>query len=182
MSQRLMPSAALGDAFELPQVVADTAPRQSHLTRGPQVLNTYALELHHLGLLLPVDTPSALIDDALPSCRLPNIPHWLRCMANWNGNVVPIFHLDTLLGFDKPAADLKKTPDKTLIIGQGDEAVGVLVQSVPFRISLKSEDKLNRTPPLPQALQPYARSCYRTDRIWVEWDFRGFFQALKSQF
>ena len=176
MSQLLSPSAALGSAFELPRVDAASQRRQ----RQPQAqtLNTYALELHHLGLLLPVDTPSALIEHELPSCQLPNTPSWLERMANWNGVTVPIFILDVLLDFEPPEAAALKT----LIIGQDENAVGLRVTSVPFRITLHSEDKLTRNPPLPQALQPFARACYRSERIWVDWDYQGFFDAIAKRF
>ena len=176
MSQLLSPSTALGSAFELPGVVVESS--RSQLTRTPETLNTYALKLPQLGLLLPVDTPSTLIEDELPSCPLPNTPHWLECMVSWNGLAVPVFHLDTLLDFDEPEADVLKM----LIIGQGDNAVGLRVTTMPFRITLHSEEKLPRNPPLPQALQPFARGCYRTDQIWVDWDYQGFFDAIAKRF
>jgi chemotaxis signal transduction protein len=99
-------------------------------------------------------------------------------MVSWNGIVVPVFHLATLLDFE--SSDERTL--KVLIIGQGEDAVGLRVAATPFRIILRSEQKLARPPPLPQALQPFARACYRTDRIWVDWDYRGFFDALAKRF
>lgn len=174
MSQLLSPSAALGGAFELPEVATESDQHQIQSAQISTTLNAYALGLQHFGLLLPVDTPSALIESDLPSCRLPNTPHWLECMMNWNGIIVPIFLIESLLEFDEPDTQTLKI----IIIGQGEEAVGLRVVQDPFRITLRDEEKLTRNPPLPQALQPFTRGCYRTDRIWVDWDYRGFFDAV----
>lgn len=182
MSQQLLPSAALGGAFELPPVTSGSGQqrvRQARTpVRAPETLNAYALELQDIGLLLPIDTPSALIEDELPSCKLPNTPSWLDCMVSRNGVAVPVFHLETLLEYD----DAETTAIKLLIIGQGDDAVGLRVATMPFRITLRNEEKLTRNPPLPPALQPFTRGCYRTNRIWVDWDYRGFFNAVAKRF
>lgn len=178
MSQLLSPSAALGSAFDLPLVEAESNRSESRLVGRSETLNTYALELQHFGLLLPINTPSTLIEDELPSCLLPNTPYWLECMVSWNGVAVPVFRLETLLDFDEP----ELAALKVLIIGQGEDAVGIRVSAVPFRITLRSEEKLTRTPPLPQMLQPFARGCYRTDRIWIDWDYQGFFAAVANRF
>ncbi len=176
MTQLVTPCEALGGAFELPRVEDTATAQRAGRARTSESLTAYALEIHNMGLLLPVDTPSTLIEDALPFCRLPNTPQWLRGMANWHGSIVPMFDLATLLGFSDVGVAVK-----TLIIGQGEAAVGVLVQSQPFRITLQSEDKLTRNPPLPTALQPFARACYRTDRVWVDWDYQGFFSVAGAR-
>ena len=178
MSQLLTPSAALGGAFELPPVATEATQHQSRLAQTPQTLNAYALELCHLGLLLPIDTPSTLVENTLPACRLPHTPHWLARIINWNGITVPVFHLETLLDFEI----VSTSGLKTLIIGHGEDAVGLQVTAMPFRITLRNDQKLTRNPPLPQALQAFTRGCYRTEKVWVDWDYRGFFDAVARRF
>lgn len=168
----VLPSEALGGSFVLP--AADAGAGQIGATPASSTLLTYGLVFGNLGLLLSPTTVSAVVEGNVPRCRLPNTPFWLHGMINVNGNIVPLFNLAALLGFpDSGAASAK-----ILMIGQGEDAVAVTLDSLPLRVRLKSADQLTGRPPLPALLQPFARAYYKSERLWVDWDVDGFFTAV----
>lgn len=168
----VLPSEALSGSFVLP--TADDSAGQIGATPASSTLLTYGLVFGYLGLLLPPDTISAVVEGDVPRCRLPNTPLWLHGMINVNGNVVPLFNLAALLGFP----DSGSANAKVLVIGQGEDAVAVTLDSLPLRVRLKPTDQLTSRPPLPAPLQPFARACYKTERLWVDWDVDSFFTAV----
>lgn len=168
----VLPSEALGGSFILP--TADDNTSQIGATPVSNTLLTYGLVFGNLGLLLPPDTVSAVVESDVPQCRLPNTPPWLHGMINVNGNVVPLFNLAALLGFPNSGS----ANAKLLVIGQGEDAVAVTLDNLPLRVRLKPADQLTSRPPLPASLQPFARACYKTERLWVDWDVDSFFTAV----
>jgi chemotaxis signal transduction protein len=90
-------------------------------------------------------------------------------MVNVTGNFMPLFDLTALLELEG------ESQAKTLVIGQGEDAVAVLVPRAPVRVRINPEEKMSGRPPLPGMLQPFAKACYKNERLWVEWDVDGFF-------
>lgn len=177
MVELIAPSEALSGAFVLPAAIDAEAEIQTHAGPGAMPSIAYAVVVGNLGLLLPSGTVSTILEDALPMCRLPNTPHWLRGMASYNGTVLAIFDLAALLAF----ASAEHAADKTLIIGQGEDAIGVSVAAAPIRVRLDSAEPLSSRLPLPAVLQPYVRACYKQERVWVDWDVEGFFTAAGAR-
>lgn len=171
MPQLVAPSVALTGTFLVPPL--DSLHEPEPQAETARAFTAYAVVVGNLGLLLPTDTVSTLIEEGLPFCPLPNTPPWLRGMANYYGNVIPIFDLETLL--ELPAS--VRAESKILLIGEGETAVGITVVSPPVRLRLSSAQVLTGSPPLPPVLQPYVRACYRSEGIWVDWDMRAFFIA-----
>lgn len=169
MQQLVSPSEALSGFFVLPQ--QDQAPEQRETLRQAASFSAYGLVVGNLGLLLPMDTFTTLVEGKLPFCSLPNTPVWLRGMVNVTGNFMPLFDLTALLDFEA------ENQTKTLVIGQGENAVAVLVPRAPFRVRINPEEQMSGRPPLPDILQPFARACYKNERLWVDWDVDGFFTA-----
>ncbi len=171
MPQLVAPSAALTGAFLVPQMnsIHDQAPRPD----TARAFTAYAVVVGNLGLLLPTDTVSTLIEEGLPFCPLPHTPPWLRGMANYYGNVIPIFDLETLLEFPPSV----QTAPKIVSIGEGEAAVGITVTAPPLRMRLSTANAVAGSPPLPPVIQPYVRACYKSERVWVDWDVRAFFVA-----
>jgi len=172
MPQLVAPSVALTGAFIFPPTdsVDDHAPRRE----AARTFTAYAVLVGNLGLLLPTDTASTMIEDGLPFCPLPNTPVWLRGMANYYGNVIPIFDLETLLEFPSPG----RAESKVLFIGEGEVAVGITVAAPPVRVHLSTANAMSGRLPLPPIIQPYVRAYYKSARVWVDWDVRAFFMAV----
>lgn len=174
MAQLVLPSEALSGAFVLPQ--RDESVGQQHASLQQAALfSAYGLVVGNFGLLLPVNTFTTLVEGKLPFCRLPNTPAWLQGMVSVTGNFMPLFNLPALLGLEA------KDVTKTLVIGQGEDAVAVTIPRAPFRLRISSDEQMSGRPPLPGMLQPFARACYKNQRIWVEWDVDGFFSAAGAQ-
>jgi chemotaxis signal transduction protein len=167
MAQLVSPSEALSGAFVLPR--RDERATQHEPLQQAASFTAYGLIVGNLGLLLPMDTFTTLVESKLSLCRLPNTPAWLGGMVNVTGNFMPLFDLTALLELEG------ESQAKTLVIGQGEDAVAVLVPRAPVRVRINPEEKMSGRPPLPGMLQPFAKACYKNERLWVEWDVDGFF-------
>ena len=85
---------------------------------------------------------------------------------------MPVFDMDVLLGFTR-----ERPVTQYLIIGDGEQAVGITLSARPERVRLSSDQRMTHNPPLPELMQAHVGHCYRSQRVWVEWDFEALFQA-----
>jgi chemotaxis signal transduction protein len=174
MPQLVSPSEALSRYFVLPQR-DESVGKHHELLQQAASFSAYGLVVGDLGLLLPMDTFTTLIEGKLPFCRLPNTPVWLQGMVNVTGNFMPLFNLPALLEFEAGSET------KTLVIGQGENAVAVKTPHAPLRVHLSDDEVMCGRPPLPEMLQPFARNCYKKERFWVDWDVDGFFSTVGAR-
>ncbi len=173
MTQLISPSAALSNAFVLPKIGMEPSKSQPQA----DIVSGYGFTVDTLGLLLPSTVASRLVDIETRVCRLPTAPGWLLGMMNLSGSTVALFDLDAML--DLPGG---RAATHYLVIGEGADAAAVGIGERPQRIRLSADQRMTRGHPLPGALQPYVQACYRdTDRVWVEWDFRAFFDAAAAR-
>jgi len=168
-----LPSKVLQKRFILPQ-------SDSYQTETNKQLSgsySYAFRVGDLGLLLESQKVVSEVIDALPMCTIPNAPPWLYSMANLRGNITPIFNLADIFGYKNLTTIEHK---KILIIGEKDQAVGIHIDEVPFRVTLTDNDEVDVLADLPQKLSPHIRKCYeQSNTIWIDWDVFGFFNTLK---
>jgi hypothetical protein len=175
MPQLVAPSVALNQAFVLPQMESPAAPPPQAETA--RVFTAYAVVVGNLGLLLPTETASTMVDDGVPFCPLPHTPPWLRGMANYYGNVIPIFDLEALLAFPPSV----RGEPKVLFIGEGESTIGITVAAPPVRVRLSTAAAMTGSLPLPPIIRPYVRASYKQERVWMEWDVQGFFTAAGAR-
>lgn len=166
----LLPSKALNGRFELP----DNPPK-------PTVAETSGFRGHgfmigDIGLLLS-STEVSEIASGLPLCRLPNTPRWLLGMVNLRGNILPVFELQDLLGYESET----NADPKMLFVRLGDEWVGMTSNGLPIQVQLNDASRLRKHPTLPPMLQPYVRACYKDTQFWVDWDIAGFFNNVADR-
>lgn len=160
--QLMMPSQALNRSFDLP----DEPIKPTEEVQAEDVVRSlHAFTVGNLGFLLPPETVSELFYD-LAYCSLPNTPPTLVGMANVRGDIIPLFDLHEL--FDIPADS--NVHWRFLVFGDGEEAVGIRIGSLPTRVMLSGQNRLKSLPPLPEALRPHVRACYQLNGIWVDWD------------
>jgi chemotaxis signal transduction protein len=165
----LTPSAALERFQPQGNLVAETAPAERARTR-------YGFRLGDLGLLIERNTTCELLEQ-MPVYPVPGTPAWLRGLINLRGNLVPVFDPASLLGLDGDAAPVRRW---LLVLDRGEQAVGLFIDHWPQPVVVRQA--LPRLPPLPAALQPYIAAGYiQDDRIWLEFDHRGFFRTLGGQ-
>ena len=118
--------------------------------------------------------PSELVDDT-KIYPLPTTPLWFRGLINLRGNLVPVFDLKQLFRMDAHSKD----KPKLLVLNSGEQAVGILVDGLPFTLNLTH--RLDHVPPLPLILGKHTQTVYaRNQEVWVELDIDGFFSALDS--
>ncbi|HRD67621.1 MAG TPA: chemotaxis protein CheW [Candidatus Competibacter sp.] len=171
MTELVLPSEALSGSFVLSP--ADDDKNQAEQTKFAATIVAYGLIVGNLGLLLPTNTASMVVEGKVPFCELPNTPVWLQGMVNINGNILPVFNLGAMLGI----TETESSELKMVMIGHGEDALAVTVANLPVRVRLNSTHQLIGKPPLPAALQPFAKGCYKTERLWVDWDVQEFFSS-----
>ncbi len=167
-SRLVAPSEALQKEFVLAN--ATTVVPDTGALRG----TFHGFVIGEIGLLLPKKEISEVLE-SINSCRLPNTSPVLYGMANLRGKIVPLFDLHRLLGIE-PARQRM-----FLVVGDGGDAVGVLLDRLPRRVVIAATDKLPIVPPLPPALRPFARAAYDVQGVWLDWDLAGFFASLQEQ-
>lgn len=169
----MLPSEALHPIFILAPTDIETAPNPVATLNSPaNDISGYGIILGNLGLLLPTDTSSRLVDLNIRLCRLPIAPNWLLGIANLEGDLIPLFDLAKLLELP-----IEMPIERYVVIGAGEQAIGIGIIGHPQRVHLKATDKLHHNPPLPIILQPYIQSVYRTNYIWITYDHTAFFTA-----
>lgn len=132
----------------------------------------HAFKVDNLGVLLDARTVSELLTN-LSVCRLPNTNNVLHGMGNLRGNIIPVFDLRTLFGM--PECDYKYF----LVIGEGADAVAVLLDEVPLQIDINEQNKMNALPPMPAAIRAHVKSAFHSNGLWVECDLLSFFESLQ---
>lgn len=136
-------------------------------------ITTHAVIMGNIGLLLPQDRVSELIEN-ISICRLPNTPSWFEGITSVRGNMVPVFDLHALLAV--PGQDRNR---KLITVDSGEIAAAFWVDDMPRMVMVTSDDLMQRRPPLPQLIGDHARNFYlKDDQIWIDWDKKAFFTAL----
>lgn len=173
-SSLISPVEALNRHFDLPKQALSDSTDQSP---ARQVENFHGVVVGDFGLLLASDGVVSEIFETLPMCALPNTPPWIHAMANQRGNIIPIFDLALLLGLPR-----KETAHTYyLVIGQNENAFGMLLDYLPEKVMLRPEDTLDNRPPIPGKLAPFIkRSFERSGRIWLEWEPLAFISSIAA--
>ncbi len=69
--------------------------------------------------------------------KVPNVPHYIEGVTNLRGNVVPVVDLSKMFGLDYEVSESYR---KMMVIGQGERANGILVDSVLEVLNISKED------------------------------------------
>ncbi len=130
----------------------------------------YGFRIGELGLLIDPDTGSEVL--SVPQVTsLPDAPPGFVGLVNLRGNLVPLYDLRVLLGMDQFPAE---TDRKVLVLGQGEQAVGVVIDGYPSVLSALRP--LPDLPPLPDTLQAHVPGGYMQDgTVWLEFRHGPFF-------
>ncbi len=170
----LPPTEALSRRFDLPQ---QPLPSRADISQAKQTESFHGVQVGDLGLLLASDKLVSEIFETLPQCELPNTPPWVHAMANQRGNIIPIFNLAMLLGLPR-----KKTNHSYyLVIGQNENAFGMLLDQLPEKVTLRPDNRLDNRPPIPAKLAPFIRRCFeRDEKIWLEWEPLAFISSITA--
>jgi twitching motility protein PilI len=166
----MLPSEALNREFILPDTPEANEAMAFTDTRD---VTTHGVLVGNIGLLLPREEVSELIS-GLAVCRLPNTANWFDGVSSVRGNMIPLFDLHAL--FDISYQGIKR---RSIIVGEGETAVGFWVDDMPRMVSLTAEDGMTSVPPIPPMIREHSRKYYLKDgQIWVDWDVQAFFKTL----
>ena len=134
----------------------------------------FGTQVGDIGLLVPIGMHSEVVEQP-KIYPLPTAPKWFQGLINLRGNLVPVFNLKSLLQIGDEGTE----NPYLLVLNNGDEAVGYLIDGLP--VTLDVDQKLEQCPLLPSLLREHGHAVYMQDgRVWVEFDFDGFFRALSS--
>ncbi len=167
----LPPVAALAH-FEPPVGSYLTAARQE---RKQDQRARYGFRLQALGLLIDPAAGSEVM--LLPRIApLPGAPAGFLGLANLRGNLVPLYDLRVLLDLGPRPGDIEPL---ALVFGEGDEAVGIIIDDYPVALAALRTLPRSDTPTLPPALAKLAPAAYVQDNmVWLDFDHNAFFDDL----
>lgn len=135
----------------------------------------YGFRMGELGLLINPNAGSEVLD-MTQVATLPNAPPGFLGLINLRGNLVPLYELRIVLGIDaRPAG----TTTRILVFGQGEQAVGVVIDGYPQ--ALTALNPLPHFPALPDALQQHVSAGYvQDDVVWLEFEHSTFFGEISG--
>ncbi len=167
----LPPVAALAH-FEPPPGTQLAVPRE---TFRKEQRARYGFRVDTLGLLIDPNAGSEvmLVPRLAP---LPGAQPGFLGLANLRGNLVPLYDLRILLELGPRPAGLEAL---ALVFGEGDDAVGVIVDGYPAPLTALRPLSRADMPQLPPALDQLAPAGYvQDDVVWLEFDHSAFFDTL----
>jgi twitching motility protein PilI len=165
-----LPSEALKGTF-----VLDDEPELKQEQSGQkfQVITSHAVRIGNIGLLLPSNEESELVEN-LSVCRLPNTPTWFNGVTSLRGNMIPVFDIHELLGFEGRDKECR-----LIIVGITETAAAFWVDEMPRMVMVTSDDITRSSLPLPRLIKDHSRNFFfKDDQIWIDWDVNSFFSTL----
>jgi twitching motility protein PilI len=140
------------------------------------VQNRYGFMLGNIGLLIAENTLSEVMK-AFRVYPVPNTKSWLQGLTNLRGNLVPVYDLGLFL-------DIVDTPiqhNNLLVLDKGEEAIGILVDSLPIPHDTSTWKRSKNNTELPTGLKNYIDDVYDNNGVlWGSFNHRQFFEAVKS--
>jgi len=124
-------------------------------------------------LLVNLDATSEVVEMP-PLFRLPGAPAGIKGLANRHGRVVPVMDISLILGSQQDYA----AKVWLLVCGRGDEAVGLVVDSLPERKKFAQEDEVGLSD-ISHPLAAYAKAAFREGQdVWIDLDMEAFFTSV----
>ncbi len=138
-----------------------------------QGLSRHTVRVGNIGLILPHDEVSELVEKAIVY-DLPNTRPWFAGITSIRGNMIPVFDLHALFSIELPAAGRR-----LIVVGEDRTAAAFWVEDFPRLLVFADEDLTTAEPAIPSLIREHAHSYFLQDgQAWVEWDCKSFFAAL----
>ncbi len=156
------PVSALDRAFMLPDE-ATQADGRGNLDQ--QTLQRMGFRVGQLGLMFPWDAGREVVMPP-PVSRIPNTAPWFMGLANVHGGLVSVVDAAAAFGVTRQTG----VPEYLLIFGQGEDALGLLIDGLPRLLDVDVSQRLASLPELPALLEGGAvlAGYHRTDRVWLD--------------
>jgi chemotaxis signal transduction protein len=129
--------------------------------------------LGDLKLLVQMDATSEVVE--MPQLfRLPGAPAGVKGLANRYGRVVPVVDLLAVFG----SRHNRAATEWLLVCGRGDEAVGIIIDSLPERKKFTRDDEISLAK-VAHPIAAYAKAAYMEwQDIWIDLDTAALFAAV----
>lgn len=155
------------------QVDAEIAARLELEADYARYIHRRGFNVGPLRLLVTLDATSE-VAEMPPLFRLPGAPQGIRGLANRHGRVVPVLDLLALFGSGAAQSD----GAWLLVYGRGDEAVGIIVDSLPDRKKFDAKDAVG-VEEIEHPIGLHAKGAYRDGGVvWIDVDMEGLFAAV----
>ena len=166
------PVAALDRTFVLPD---EPIGPSGSASGGGEVMQRMCFRVGELGLLLPWDAGREVVPP--PSVtRIPNTVSWFAGLANVRGGLVPVVDIAAAFGVTRETG----VPGYLLIFGQGEEALGLLIDGLPRLLDVRPSERIDSLPALPSVLEgDTVTGAYEHDgRVWLDLKFDALVETL----
>jgi len=152
------------------QVDEEIAARLRIEADSARYVHRRGVQIGDLRLLVSLEATSEVVE--LPQTyRLPGAPAGVKGLANRHGRVVPVVDIPAIFGHPHEYG----AKMWLLVHGHGDEAVGLVVDSLPERKKFSKEDQVDLLE-IPHPIASYSRAAYREGQdAWVDLDAEAFF-------
>ncbi|MFK8011397.1 MAG: chemotaxis protein CheW [Marinicellaceae bacterium] len=132
----------------------------------------YSFNLGNIGFILPKELICELIENPTFT-YIPKMPKIVLGLCNVRGNLVPVINLHN---YFKLEIQLNKF---LLVMGQGQNAVGVLLDVLPFSVDEDELDEIHNIPSLPGNLDQFVfKAFHNNDSILIEYNHEELFKSL----
>lgn len=139
-----------------------------------QEKDRYTFMLGQLAFFLPNEMLSEVVENA-DYAYLPRMSENVLGLSNVRGDLVPVFDLHKFLNVDRDS----KQQQHLLSIGVGDEAVGVLLDRLPFRVKESECQIIKSAPILPDAIKPFVSQVYKHgEQVILDYQHDALFSSL----
>ncbi|MGI9227701.1 MAG: chemotaxis protein CheW [Gammaproteobacteria bacterium] len=143
------------------------------------VIRHYGFRIGGLNLLITEDLPCEVLEEN-NFYSVPLAPKWLVGTCNVRGDIVPIVDLEHILTGN--TNNFKPNEYKTFIIGNAENAMGLLLNKLPIPIHFKKYDQISDFSELPKLVQPSVNKAYKKNQeIWSCIDFASLLAALTNK-
>jgi len=155
------------------QVDAEIAARLLIEAEHARHIHRRGFYIGDLRLLVSMEVASEVL--AMPPLfRLPGAPRGIKGLVNRHGRVVPVIGIPELLGIQHDQAQ----NEWLLVCGLGDEAVGIIVNSLPERKKFENADQVDLGE-ISHPIAAHAKGAYREGKdIWIDLDTDAFFDSV----
>lgn len=155
------------------QVDAEIAARLRSEADSARYVHRRGFHAGGLRLLVNLDATSEVVEMPL-LCRLPGAPSGIRGLVNRHGRVVPVVDLPALFGSQTESV----AKMWLLVCGRGDEAVGLVVDSLPDRKKFAQSDEVSLSE-ITHPIASFAKAAFRQGQeVWIDLDMEAFFASV----
>lgn len=159
----------------LPSMIADASPDVGAASADPELQQRMGVRVGGLQLLVPADAGREVIPPPAIS-RIPHTAAWLRGLANVRGNLIPVLDLAAVPGINGAGASRRPY---LLIAGQGQAAMGLLIDGLPRLVNLSAADRPIAAWQVAPLLQDSVVAAYERDGgVWFEIDLPVLFDTV----